>query len=123
MAQNTRGVKEFSREQRLINENRKLKRENARLSKLLARIDLDRYSTIKDMIDDHQAEDALQRTQELLNSLKEAWKCRDCDTGYLEIVLFTKMGNQHYFRACNSCKNRTKSQVYDPTKVKGIVKK
>ena len=123
MGKSVRTDKQYSREQRLVKENKRLKIQNSRLSKLLARIDLDRYSTIKDMIDDHQAEDILQRTQELLESLKEAWKCRECDTGYLEIVLFTKMGNQHYFRACNCCNNRTKSQIYDPTKVKGIVKK
>ena len=123
MSKNHRAVKEYTREQRLIKENERLKREVAKYRKLLARLDLDRYSTIKDMIEEHQAEDNQQKTLELLESLKEIWKCRDCSEGYLEIIVYSKVGNPWYFRSCNSCKKRTKSQPYDESRVKGIIKK
>ena len=123
MSKAARTDKEYSREQRLVNENKKLKREISRLNKILARLDLDRYSTVKDILLEHEMSDKSEKTQDLLESLKEEWKCRECQTGYLEIIIFSKLGNLHYFRKCNCCNNRTKSQTYDPSKVRGIVKK
>lgn len=122
MARNTRGSKEYSREQRLSKENKHLKREIARLNKILARLDLDRYSTIKEMVQEHTMADKAEKTQDLLESLKAEWKCHKCEEGHLEIVVFSKLGNPWYFRSCNSCSNRTLSQVYDSSKVKGIIK-
>ncbi len=122
MSKNTRAEKEYTREQKLVNENKQLKRELAKLRKMLARIDLDRYSTIKDMLQEHEMKDKLDKTEPLLSSLKEEWKCHDCLEGYLEIVIFSKVGDLWYFRACNSCQKRTKSQKYTP-EVRGLIKK
>lgn len=123
MGKTRRGDKERSREQELKHENQRLRREISSLRKQLARIDLDRYSHIKDMVEEHLAQEEKMSTQEMLKSMKEEWKCRECNSGYLEIFLYNKIGETWYFRRCNSpdCEHRTKSQPYTPS-VKGIMK-
>jgi hypothetical protein len=113
-----RGAKEYSREQQLIHENKQLKRELSRLQKQLARIDLDRYSHIQDML--KECKTAEESTQDTLDKLKQEWKCNKCQDGYLEIFTYTKMGEVWYIRKCNCCNNKTKSQIYTPN-VKGIL--
>lgn len=123
MGKTRRGNKEFTREQRLIKENQILKREIAQLRKQLARIDLDRYETVKEMIQEHRQEDQAESTESMLASLKKQWACKEpgCN-GYLEINIYTKLGNPWYYRICTECPNRTRSQKYSP-EVKGIIKK
>lgn len=128
MAKNTRGTKEFTREQRLIKENRQLKRELAHLRKQIARIDVDRLETVKEMVADYQEAERLQENLGNPNSnieaLKKEWACKEtgCE-GYLEITLYSKLGTTQYYRKCNSCLNRTKGQRYDSNSVKGIIRK
>ena len=123
MSKNTRGVKEFTREQKLINENRTLKRQVASLRKELARVDLDRYSNLKETIEKHYQEDRAQEGKDILERLKQEWRCHKSNcSGYLEITLFNKINEVYYYRRCTECLNRTKSQKYTP-EVKGIVKK
>lgn len=122
LGKSRRTDKERSREQTLSNENKKLKRELATLRKQIARLDLDRYSTIKDMVEEHHMEDKAEHTESLLESLKQQWKCRECTIGFLGIIMYTKMGNPWYFRKCSnlSCNNRTKSQKYT-SEVRGLI--
>lgn len=136
MGKARRGDKERSKEQELKYENREfrrrerdkdheikqLRREVGSLRKQLARIDLDRYAQVRDIVEEHYAnEEVEQNTQDMMASLKSVWKCHECADGHLEINIFSKMGEPWYFRHCNNCDNRTKSQVYTPN-VKGIVK-
>ncbi len=127
MARNTRGAKEFTREQRLIKENRQLKRELAHLRKQISRLDLEGIEAAKQTAFDLEEKDRL--NQELgepgsnLESLKKEWACKEPNcSGYLEITLYSKLGLTYYFRKCSACQNRTKGQRYDSTSVKGIVK-
>jgi len=120
MGKSRRGDKEFTRERQLVKQNRQLKQEVSKLRKQLAKIDLDRYSTIKEMVEEHRMENKIENTKTLLESMKETWKCNECDSGYLEIVIFNKVGSPWYYRCCSSCSKRTKSQKYTP-EVKGIV--
>jgi HPt (histidine-containing phosphotransfer) domain-containing protein len=113
--------KELSQLQLIKKENEKLKRQILQLRKQLARTDLDKYSNLKDTIEKHCQEDKAQEGQELLERLKQEWKCRDCENGYLEIILYNKLNNTWYFRKCNECSNRTAAQKYT-SDVKGIVK-
>lgn len=126
MGKSRRGVREVSREQRLVHENKQLKRDIQVLRKQLARLDLDRYDTVRELIEEHTTQNPEQSGDEWLESLKKTWSCRECNNGYLQIFLFNKVGVLHYYRVCSSapiCKNRTKSQKYDPSQVKGIIKK
>ena len=126
MGKYKRSDREYSREQRLIHENRVLKRHVASLRKELARVDLDRYKNLKETIDQHYQDDRAQEGRDILEKVKNEWKCHEpgCD-GFLEIFTYNKVGNTWYYRICSSapaCKNRTKSQKYDPS-VRGIMRK
>lgn len=123
MSRSTRGEKEYTRLQEFINENRRLKRLVSSLRKQLARIDLDRHGYVKDIVDEHFAnEEHDETTVKMLERLKEEWKCHECHVGYLEVVPYLKMGDTWYFRHCNNCPHRTKSQRYNPEKVQGPIK-
>lgn len=123
MGKSKRGEREFTREQKLVQENRILKRQVAALRKQLARVDLDRYTNLKETIDKHYQEDNAQEGRDILEKIKKEWACQQpsCE-GYLEIFLFTKIDSTWYYRKCNCCTNRTKAQKYSPD-VKGIMKK
>jgi len=121
-----RSDREFTKEQQLIHENRLLKRQVSALRKELARVDLDRFDNLKETIERNYQEDNAQQGQDILEHLKQEWKCRDCANGYMEIFIYSKVGNPWYYRVCSTapqCKNRTISQKYDPKQVKGIIKK
>ncbi len=125
MSRSTRGDKEHTRLQQMQHENSRLKREISKLRKQLARLDLDRHSYVKDIVDEHFAnEEQEETTGKMLERLKDEWKCRECSDGFLEIVLYSKMGEPWYFRKCNglNCAHRTKSQHYNPEKVVGPIK-
>lgn len=122
MGKNTRGEKERSRERQLAHENSRLRKENNRLRRQLAKIDLDRYSHIKDIVQEHYAQEEIDEgADKMLNDMKHEWVCHECGTGHLEINLYTRAGETWYFRECNNCPNRTKSQVYSEG-VKGPIK-
>lgn len=122
MGKSRRGDKERSREQELKFENQRLRRTVSSLRKQLARIDLDRYSHVRDMVEEHLADqEVIVTTEDMLKSMKNEWKCHECGDGYLEITLYGKMGQTWYFRKCNSCPHRTTSQAYSPS-VRGIIK-
>lgn len=116
-----RGHKEFSREKRLIYENQRLKRAISSLRKQLARVDVDRYTQIKDIIEEHYAqEDEADRGQNILEKLKKEWSCRECGEGFLKIHIINRLDGVFYYRKCTDCKNRTNVQPYDSS-VKGII--
>jgi regulator of replication initiation timing len=110
LSKNTRGDKEYTRLQTALNENRKLKRENASLRKALSKLDLDRHAYVRDIVEEHYAMEDNNATMEAIESSKSFWKCRECHEGHLEIIEYPKMGVDHYYRKCNNCKHRTKSQ-------------
>lgn len=115
----------YTREQRLIQENRMLKRQISSLRKQIARIDLDRYDSVKEMIQEHYKEGREEEGKEILENLRKSWTCHKCDEGYLEIFTYNVGEHTFYYRICSNaphCRNRTKPQKYAPT-VKGIMRK
>lgn len=125
MGKARRGDKELSREQELKYENQKLRREVSSLRKQLARIDLDRYSHVRDMIEEHLSDnEAILTVEDLSNSMKNEWKCHKCDQGHLEIYKYPRGPGEAYYRICSrapACTNRTISQPWTPS-VKGIMR-
>ena len=113
--------KEYTKIQKLSHENDKLKREVSKLRKLLARLDLDRYSHIKDVLEQHYKEEKAENSKEILDKIKNSWRCYQCEDGHLEIIAYSKLGVLWYFRQCSHCNNRTKSQKYTQ-EVSGIKK-
>jgi hypothetical protein len=123
LSRNTRGHKELDQLQTIKRENDKLKKQISSLRKQLARLDLDRHSYVKDIIDEHYAsEEHESSTKEMLKSLKNEWACDSCGIGFLEINIYNRPDGAFYYRHCNNCIKRTKAQKYDPDKVRGIVK-
>jgi len=137
LGKSRRGHKELSKEQELKYENKEfrrrerdkdnqilqLKREVSSLRKQLARIDLDRYSHVRDIVEEHYANEEKEvSTQDMLKSMKDQWRCHECGSGHLEIYVYTRQDGTFYYRLCNNCPNRTKSQRYDPNTVQGIMK-
>lgn len=122
MGKSRRGHKERSREQELKYENSKLRREVSSLRKQLARLDLDRHSYVRDIVEEHLAEEqeSIDST-DLLEKMQSQWRCHECPDGQLEIVVYSKIGAPWYFRQCSECSNRTKSQPYH-SGVEGIRK-
>lgn len=116
----------YTREQRLFHENQKLKRQVSSLRKQLARIDLDRYDTIKDMIEEHYQEDRAEEGKIILEILKKQWACNDCQEGTMEIYVYNRAGGTFYYRICSNapdCTNRTLAKPYIASDVKGIMRK
>lgn len=127
MARNTRGAKEFTREQRLVKENRQLKRELSHLRKQISRMDLEGLEAAKQMLFDQEEKERLNielgEPGSNLEDLKKEWACKEPScTGYLEITMYSKLNLTYYYRKCSECQNRTKGQRYDSSSVKGIVK-
>lgn len=81
-------------EQRLQHENQRLKKTISQLRKQLARIDIDRSSSVRDIINKHYAEENAiehaEKEREILEDLKRIWACNTCHSGHLEIILINK---------------------------------
>ena len=126
MGKSRRSDKEYTKEQRLSKENRQLKKELSHLRKQIARLDGDRFETLRQMCADNEEKERFNENmgpaKSTVETLKKDWACRQCSTGFLEISLYSKLGQTFYFRKCNSCANRTKGKRYDDQSVKGIVK-
>jgi len=127
LGKSRRGNKEYTREQRLVKENRVLKRELSHLRKQISRLDLEGLEAAKQMCFDHEEKERL--NQEIgepnsnLEDLKKKWACnKNACLGWLEIVLYPKLGVTWYYRKCCSCNNRTLGKRYDSENVKGIIK-
>lgn len=122
MGKSQRSDREFTREQKLVHENKKLKRIISSLRKELCRIDVDRYSQVKEMIEETYQDERFQEGQNILELLKKEWACKEpACTGYLEIITYNKIDTTWYYRKCSECPKRTPSQKYSQD-VKGIVK-
>ena len=114
----THKEKELSQLQTARREIEKLKREVSSLRKQLTRLDLDRHSYVRDIVEEHYTRENNEAAMEIIESSKSFWKCRECSEGFLEIMEYPKMGISWYYRKCSNCKHRTKSQQLTPN-VKG----
>lgn len=104
-----RGDREHTRLQRALKENEKLKRQISKLRKVIARIDLDRYENLRDII--LQQENVKADTEPKKAEL-ERWKCFECNDGVLRLKVFENRAGIRYYRKCDNCSNRTKAQNY-----------
>ena len=113
-------------EKQLRLENQQLKKQISSLRKQLARLDIDRYSTVKDMIEQHYEGEKLATGKEILQNLKKQWKCNSCHDGFLEIFVYNRADQTYYYRICSNspdCTNRTLAKPYSAANVVGIMRK
>lgn len=110
MGKSARGSKsntEISAMRRLKLENQKLKKQMATLRKQLSRIDIDRYSNLRQIIEAHALEDKGFDAEISLDKLKADWACNECKSDYLRIIVVPRADGTFYMRKCGSCKHRT----------------
>jgi rubrerythrin len=103
---------ELSEIRRLKLENQKLKKQMGKLRKQLSRIDIDRYSNLKDMIEAQAYEDDTFDAKVELEELKNKWICHSCKEDYLRVTIVPRADGTFYFRRCPSCLNKTKLKRY-----------
>lgn len=111
--------KEQDELQKLKRENDRLKKQVSSLRKQIARIDIDRYENLQDLIhkfDKTEAADIIAKQQQ---AKEQKWKCFECGTGILRLKLIQRLDGIFYYRACDCCGNRTKTQKWDKS-VEGI---
>lgn len=108
----SRSDTELKEVQRLRLENNKLKKQISKLRKELSRIDIDRYSSLKDLIEAQAAEDSSFDSAAELEELKRKWTCHKCNNDHMRVVVVPRADGTFYLRKCGSCSNRTKLQKY-----------
>ena len=108
----TRDRREFDKVDRLKKENQQLKRQLARLRKVLDRIDVERFNNLKEIVDKQRKEDEDFHNKEIQSVLERKWECHNCRDDVLRIIIVDRRDGVFYFRRCNSCGNRTKMQKY-----------
>lgn len=113
------GDGELRDNQRLKLENQKLKKQISSLRKQLSRIDIDRYSHLKDMIEQDDANDAPYNTKDALEDLKRKWECHKCARDFLRLVIVPRQDGTFYLRRCPTCMHKTKLKKYND-EVEGI---
>ena len=106
-------LKEFDELQRLKYENKKLKKQISQLRKQLAKIDVDRYQNLKELVEAQQKEDKELEEKIKREKLKEKWKCYECKEGYLRLMIFHRPDGDFYYRRCTRCGHKTKLQRYN----------
>ena len=115
----SRNDAELTAVQKLRHENDRLKKQISKLRKQLSRIDIDRYTNLKEMIEAHTSQDeAYDKTEELLQ-LKKKWICHSCGEDYLRVVIVPRADGMFYFRRCISCQYKTKLKKSD-SEIEGI---
>lgn len=97
---------------RLKLENQKLKKQMSKLRKQLSRIDIDRYSNLKDIIETQAYEDEDFDITVELENLKQTWLCHSCKNDYLRVIIVPRVDGLFYIRKCPSCNHRTKLKKY-----------
>jgi hypothetical protein len=105
---------EFSSEQKIAHENKKLKLQIARLKKQIDRIN---SGWCPGCLQKHEAEGTEPMPPKVENIGKKVKKdrtCHKCQSDTLRIVMYTKMGEPWYLRRCPSCGHRTRGKKYTP---------
>jgi hypothetical protein len=111
--------KELDQLQKLKCENKRLKNQISSLRKQLQRVDIDRFTNLRDLVYQQSIEDLQESIKEERKKLKQKWECFVCRTGFMKIFTISRRDGVHYFRKCTSCQNRTKVKPYND-KVEGI---
>jgi len=108
----SRGDTELTEIRRLKMENQKLKKQMSKLRKQLSRIDIDRYSNLKDMLEAQAAEDSNFDAKVDLEDLKQKWICHECKEDHLRVIIVPRADGLFYMRKCASCDHRTRLKKY-----------
>jgi hypothetical protein len=103
--------REYSKEQKFINENKSLKQEIAQLRKQIARIDL---GWCPKCLEKYTPNQELPPKIENMGKKKDR-TCFKCHEGRLTVFRYNRAGEQYYFRKCNKdgCGHRTRGKKWE----------
>lgn len=98
-----------------------LRRQLSRSEKDYARVDLDRYGMVREMVEEHLAGEDSRDEKSFIEKVKKEWTCHKCVKGHLEYITYPRAGEIWYRRECTLCDHGTKGQPYHP-EVRGLQK-
>lgn len=104
-----RGEKsDFTREEKLVAENKKLKRQVKQLNNLLKRADISRLEHLERLVDEQRQFDKEIKKSD--SKKRDKWLCHDCGRGYMMPRIFKRRDGDFYYRVCShdECGNRTR---------------
>ena len=104
---------------KLKQENRTLRKQISQLRKQFARVDLDRFQNLKDLLDSHDKQEQEEAAKEQEQQSRKDWECWNCREDHLRLSVIERRDGVFYFRKCYSCNRRTKLQKYT-SEVKGL---
>lgn len=105
--------------QKIKRENDKLKKQVSSLRKQLARIDINRYENLQDLIHKYDKQEVEENIKNDAKTQENRWKCHKCDSGILILKIFERADGIVYYRKCNGCPNKTTLKKWDES-VEGI---
>ena len=98
--------------QRLKYENQKLRKQISSLRKQLSRIDIDRYSNLKELVESQDKQDKQFDKKLELKKLKDKWICWECGRDHLRLIIIPRLDGTFYLRRCPTCSHKTKMKKY-----------
>lgn len=99
--------------QKLKRENDRLKKQVSSLRKQIARIDINRFENLQEILHKHDQIEAEEVLENDKKQLEKKWKCYECVDGVLRLKVFERQDGIVYFRKCDKCNNRTKLQKWN----------
>lgn len=111
--------KEQDELQKLKRENDRLKRQVSSLRKQIARVDIDRYENLQDLIHKYDQEEAAEIIAKEVKAKEEKWRCYECPDGILRLKVIQRQDGTFYYRKCDKCTNKTKLKKWDKN-VEGV---
>ena len=93
---------------KLKREKEQLKIAYAKLRKQIDRLNIDheRYTTLRELLHKQNKEEREAKKSD------HKWICHDCGKGHLKIIILPIPGKTKYFRKCDICSKRTKTQIH-----------
>lgn len=104
-----RGQKsDYTREEKLVAENKKLKRELKKLRNVLKRSDLERLEHLESLVNEQRQFDKEIKKKD--SQRREKWACHSCHQGYMIPRIFARRDGDFYYRVCDNseCSNKTR---------------
>lgn len=104
------GDKELDQLQKLKYENQQLKKENAKLRKLIQRGQADQ-ELLHELVQQKEHEEELAQAEKVAHN---KWRCFECNEGILKIHLFKRLDGVFYWRKCSNpnCDKHTTLKRY-----------
>lgn len=102
--------KEQDQLQKIRQENTKLKKQVAKLRKVINNIDIEHYKFVQDLLNSETFKK--KSAPAIQEELEKKWACHQCEEGVMRLIILHRAGEPYYTRKCDSCSNKTKMKRY-----------